>query len=435
MVKTYRIPQSLPALSFTPAVSLWIEEEEEEDDYQEQEDDIEEEEVSSPLSIGGAKKEQKKRSSRRRSKQDVIRTRSGLPLHIQKALLSDIERLGGLQAVNLVSVCNQRPDIYGDPGTPRRRQVQNKVHLWRRLSELEYYKVLSAILKDDEEGTPILPHQTTPEQKQGTTNLKMVNSPYYSSPHSSSKNGVITPGSRMSTPASATRRAPPLALLPPSYAAGSDTQDDEEGFNDHDPPSVIDVNLDYPERNREFIIVVYKDVERDGVLHNGFDIIIQAELGDYFKDQYSAKLISENEILVTMPSTPCSYLHHMDRYFATMAQIGKLCPRSKLVHDVARNRILADPTSQTKQIMLRFPSGVHLINPQQASNEIECQVGPFSYEQIMPAGRKESIIVTYLSWKVDTHEENRRVVKTNRATTTTKGMADFAAHFSGMNLG
>ena len=119
-----------------------------------------------------------------------------------------------------------------------------------------------------------------------------------------------------------------------------------------------------------------------------------------------------------------------------MAQIGKLCERSKQAHDVAKNRILADSTSQTKQIMLRFPSGVHLINPQQTSNEIACQVGPFSYEQILPpAGRKESILVTYLSWKVDTHEENHRVVKTNRATTTTKGMADFAAHFSGMNLG
>lgn len=67
---------------------------------------------------------------------------SGLHIVLQRQLLSDLENSGGIKTASLQSVCNSKPDIYGHTGTPLRRQVQNKVARWKKLSTKSYQDLL-----------------------------------------------------------------------------------------------------------------------------------------------------------------------------------------------------------------------------------------------------------------------------------------------------
>jgi hypothetical protein len=69
----------------------------------------------------------------------------GLREIVLKALLTDIEALGGVSAPNfsLRQICNSKPDIYGPPGSEQRRQVQNKVTKLRKLTPFQYLSVLN----------------------------------------------------------------------------------------------------------------------------------------------------------------------------------------------------------------------------------------------------------------------------------------------------
>ena len=95
-------------------------------------------------------------SPRIRSTQPSRTNAAGLPLHVQKSLLQDIEESGGLGLVGcgptstssakafcLKRICNRRSNIYGEVGSERRRQVQNKVTRWKCLEQADYFLLLA----------------------------------------------------------------------------------------------------------------------------------------------------------------------------------------------------------------------------------------------------------------------------------------------------
>lgn len=66
----------------------------------------------------------------------------GLPLHLQKQLLQDIEEAGGCKAFKFLHLCDRKPDFYGAPGSERRRQIQNKYYKWSNYTSSKYVKLL-----------------------------------------------------------------------------------------------------------------------------------------------------------------------------------------------------------------------------------------------------------------------------------------------------
>lgn len=81
----------------------------------------------------------------------VSRNIRSLPIHVLKSLAQDIEAAGGIggrdsrRPFNLPRICNKREDIYGAPGSSRRKAIQNKVDRWRKLTRAEYSAVLEAL--------------------------------------------------------------------------------------------------------------------------------------------------------------------------------------------------------------------------------------------------------------------------------------------------
>lgn len=183
------------------------------------------------------------------------------------------------------------------------------------------------------------------------------------------------------------------------------------------------MNIYQPESHRELQVFRFTDVNRDGVLHNGFEIVAFADdLRGVYENLYQAYLFSGNEILVKMPSTPYVFLKEFDMLATKMKDANAHCERTQESHAVARNKIIQDKDRQTKHLLLRFPSEVDLsaspYSSQMANNELDIIVVPYVYQYDLD-GRKWTTTGARLSWKVSIIEAEKRVVKasndTNRA--------------------
>lgn len=68
---------------------------------------------------------------------------------------------------------------------------------------------------------------------------------------------------------------------------------------------VINIDVDWPECNREVLVVKFRDVVKEGVLHDGFNIIFpHVDMHDFLADKYKLEFVSSHELLLTMPSMP-----------------------------------------------------------------------------------------------------------------------------------
>lgn len=199
---------------------------------------------------------------------------------------------------------------------------------------------------------------------------------------------------------------------------------------------VIDVDIFHPEQNREFQVFEFTDVNEGGILHNGFEIVIEGDLRDIFEGKYNAYLYSDNEIMVHMPSMSHAFLHESEMLIKKQKAHDTHCSRTQESHDVARNKILKDERRQTKRLLLRFPQDMELSNnvysPQSSDDgEIEIETLPFKSE-FEAGGHKVTTVTVRISWKVSIVEEEKRVVKSS--TDSNKAAAKLTERLSGMEL-
>jgi hypothetical protein len=68
----------------------------------------------------------------------------GVPKHLFKQLLTDIEASGGLsEGFLLKRICDQNPLSYGSPNSKRRKQIQNRTDRLKKLSATDYQEYLN----------------------------------------------------------------------------------------------------------------------------------------------------------------------------------------------------------------------------------------------------------------------------------------------------
>jgi hypothetical protein len=202
-----------------------------------------------------------------------------------------------------------------------------------------------------------------------------------------------------------------------------------------DDVEVIEVDIDHPERNREVKVVHFRDANKNGILHNGFEILMEGDLRDMLDDKYSAKMVQENEILISMPSASHSWLYEPCNFFDKCEAFGIGCARSLEAHNVARNDILKKKDRLTKQLLLRFPVPIILSNrhysPNTADNDLEFEVVPFE-TSFLRMGKTFTSTISTIFWKIAVYEENLRVVENNDVKGK-KGEARLAERFASMS--
>lgn len=97
----------------------------------------------------------------------------------------------------------------------------------------------------------------------------------------------------------------------------------------------------YPERNGCVQVYAFSDVKVDGVLHNGFLIIMEGDIRDMAANKYRAKLDerNSNEIVIEAPTMSYVMLHEADKRFAQLGRMKIDCPRCHEAQEVVRNDI------------------------------------------------------------------------------------------------
>lgn len=206
-----------------------------------------------------------------------------------------------------------------------------------------------------------------------------------------------------------------------------------------DDYDIIDVDVDYPERNREVLIVSFTDVKKDCVLHNGFDIMIpSADMRDYLMDKYKLELVSSNELLLTMPAVHAWNLSNFDKFFAHQEKYNHLCSRSKQGHDVFRNSILLEKKRLTKYLLLCFPENLILSTEHYSEHktELTCKIAPlldvsfnWKNENAIPQ------LANVVYWKVAVKESRERIVESKPIDASqTKGEKELSKLFASMSF-
>jgi hypothetical protein len=188
------------------------------------------------------------------------------------------------------------------------------------------------------------------------------------------------------------------------------------------PTETIVVDILRPERNREVQVFGFENVNADGVLHDGFEIVVYGDFRDVNDDKYHAFLCNPNEILFEMPSMNHAFLYEHVKLTDWMKEAKVFHPRTQESYDITRNAILKNKDRQTKRLKLRFPSEVQLSNssysPKSTDGEIECEFVPVRSEFVLN-GRNYITTGARVSWKESVVETDKREVaaskETNRA--------------------
>lgn len=203
---------------------------------------------------------------------------------------------------------------------------------------------------------------------------------------------------------------------------------------------VINVDVNFPEQNREVKVVPFTDVNKDGILHNGFDIMMDCDIRDFIAGSYKAELISSSKVLISLPSTSHTYLHDFGAFFEELKKTPEdFCDRAELGHGVARNAIIGgDKARQTKKLMLCFPEHIVLVMNQhycKSKMELKSHIVPFK-TKFDWNGNKLVRFHDVVFWKVVIHEDEPRfkTLPDSDESKETAKLAKLAARLASMSL-
>ena len=195
----------------------------------------------------------------------------------------------------------------------------------------------------------------------------------------------------------------------------------------------------HPERNREVFVFHFKDeVDKQGVLHNGFAVEMDLDIRDFREGLYSAELVSSPEFMIKAPGQPATYT--LDFLVAADAEAKgrRKCENLHQARNVARNGIQDDPDRCVKHIILAFPSHIKLSNTIYSSGlptgMIKMEILPTQATLQLSNGKSITLHRNRAVWKV--HDVVRKVQSTPSTKTNLhkQEMADLDAYLAGMTM-
>lgn len=395
---------------------------------------------------------------------------SGLPYLITETLALDIYKRGGLEAVNLLRLCESRQDLYGEKQSSRRRQVQNKVHWWKTRNTENYHQLVarsslsetsSPAASSPSGGSPqqqfLLSSSATADNKNSTiANIPTLQLPLQPSPFTD-KDLLLHQGkqkknspSRSISEMSFLTRSDRLAIGKWLVFGGADKVfavciRRKKKLKNLTMPfvglllvvvsifsfflvvllseraDVIEVDTQNPWNNREVTILRHQDEEfinqdptKQSYMYDAYEISMDADIRDCsaVPSRYEARLIDAHNVLVKIPR-----LSHVKRYeYETRmvrAKDKNLHSRSlELGYSVARNSLTEERHS--RHLLLKFPESEKLTNEVFSPGAGQCgliQRHFLAYNTRAKFGRVDmGIMTTEVIWKISILENPKRLI-------------------------
>jgi hypothetical protein len=169
----------------------------------------------------------------------------------------------------------------------------------------------------------------------------------------------------------------------------------------------IVVNLTYPERNREVQVYCFESLRNPitGDIVDGFQIVINADIRDVAKDLYKAEIVSDNELLITIPSLSHQMVQDCALRHAFLLKLGLLCDRCQEGQEIAMTSMEDNPWRKLRQLRLRFPDHIVLANLHSTlDNVLTVQEEP--YYTNSPFGGQA--VFCSVTWKVASQDTRRK---------------------------
>jgi hypothetical protein len=171
----------------------------------------------------------------------------------------------------------------------------------------------------------------------------------------------------------------------------------------------IDIDLENPERNREILVFSVADVAHDGNVYNCFAIMLFVDVRDAAKGQLTASLVSDTEVLLTMPSLPYGLYHDSTARNLRLELIQLHCPKLQLSQDIVINQVRESQTRPLKRLLLRFPKGVVLANVFNVASPATL-LADMQTDMVMAnlGSQAVPVINCFMTWRVANLETHRR---------------------------
>lgn len=360
----------------------------------------------------------------------------GLPKHLFKELLIDIEAAGGLSTnFNLKHLCNQKPHSYGIPNSKLRKQIQNRVDRLKNLTAADYQEYLNFFGIFSARQT----HFSSPPEAsnhQAHDQLPIRRHP----PPSPSAFIMSTPRHVMRS-ISGTPDSPPVFRSPLSTATGRGRALEMNGQGHGEElvsqpaelhVDVIEVDLAYPERNREVVIYSVSNVQHVDNVYDCFFIMLAVDFRDASKEgSFTASMVSETEILLTMPSLPFGLYHDSIMRNERLKRIRLHHPQLQLSQDIVINHLRDEAGRSVKRLLLRFPDNVRLSNVFNAAHPTVLLHEMHTDQTKITVGSVDNVPCSncFMVWRIANLDTNRRATIALAGPTSVDVLA---AHFASM---
>jgi hypothetical protein len=179
-------------------------------------------------------------------------------------------------------------------------------------------------------------------------------------------------------------------------------------------PEEIEVNVEKPERNREFMIFAFFGKNSSGKLHNGFTLELQVDPRDVKNGHYQAYLLPDKRhIFVLLPALPASFSVDYSLVVKKETDIRKYCDQVQESRDVSRNAALDSEDRVNKHVVLKFPGYIELSNSiyspsLSADGQINMTVVPY-FAPIVLGNSTYQTLICRLVWKLHIVEAHERI--------------------------
>lgn len=221
----------------------------------------------------------------------------GLPSIVVKELAKEVVFSGGIKDAVSRIICNNNPELFGQPGSELRRQVQNRVQYWKRAKSVNEFEKIARKLGVGREAFTQYRNQEPPEsdsesesEVEGKKHSEVMSSPFQSPvPFGSPKRTYSTP-----TPRSVSNEESKIGESATMYVHALNTNHSHKFLS----TEYVDVNLAFPKRTGHgiYVIPIEKENKEDTKLINGYCIEFVGDYGEAKAKLYKATLIDKQNV-------------------------------------------------------------------------------------------------------------------------------------------
>lgn len=145
--------------------------------------------------------------------------------------------------------------------------------------------------------------------------------------------------------------------------------------------------------------------------------MLPVDIRDAEKELYKAEIVSENELILTIPSLPFIMLYDSTRRHEQLMKMGINCERCQEAQEITLSNVLTNSSRSQKKLRLLFPEDIVLANMTSAVDSVlENREEPY----LVAGPWDKQYMMCNMTWRVARVESHRKTRGSGVKTTSAK---------------